>query len=85
MRYLKDKAPPREKKPIQRIAEASDIAARFGLDSSSMDHLSKTHHKQWVIDQMLRKLLTKSQYKSFLKEVNENVPEYLPWDKGIAP
>ena len=41
-------------------------------------------NKQWVVDQMLRSLLSKEQYEVWIKKNNSN-PEYETWDVGIAP
>jgi len=40
------------------------------------------HHKQWVIDQMIRELLG-DEYTSFAEGYQEGAEE--PWDTGIAP
>lgn len=40
------------------------------------------HHKQWVIDQMVR-AITGENYQEFLDTYND--PEYGEWDEGIAP
>ena len=53
------------------------VAQRFGS-------IDGAHHKQWVIDQMLRSLLVKEDYEDWVKEVNKD-PENDPWDVGIAP
>ena len=46
------------------------------------------HHKQWVLDQVLRILLG-DEYTPFMKAYNEELgPEgeaFDPWDTGIAP
>lgn len=56
---------------------AADIAMQFGM-------IDGAHHKQWVIDQMLRAMLTEEEYKDF-RDLMDNDPEYDPWDEGIAP
>lgn len=61
----------------ERMAEAAAIAARYGM-------IDGAHHKQWVIDQMLRKMLGPSGYADWVDEMNSD-PEYDPWDAGIAP
>ena len=53
------------------IIEAVNLATVFGFDDGS-------HHKQWVIDQMLRILLGKEEYENFRKANPD-------WDPGIAP
>jgi hypothetical protein len=60
-----------------RAQEAATIATRFGM-------IDGEHHKQWVIDQMLRIILGEEGYEKWLKEMNSD-PDYEPWDPGIAP
>lgn len=46
------------------------------------------HHKAWVIDQMVRKLLvTEEAYKKFIAEYcdGEDGTDTYEWDVGIAP
>ena len=59
-----------------RIDKAVEVALQYG-------RIDGDHHKTWVIDQMLRRLLGKD----YNKIVNspEDVKEYGKWDKGIAP
>lgn len=60
----------------ERIRKAVEVAERYGgIDGG--------HHKQWVIDQMLRALLA-HKYDSWVKEMNAD-EEYDDWDVGIAP
>jgi hypothetical protein len=59
-----------------RIAAACGVAERFGM-------IDGTHHKQWVIDQMLR-LLLGDRYETWVEAMNSD-GDYLPWDRGIAP
>lgn len=46
------------------------------------------HHKQWVLDQVLRNLLQDT-YESVIAEWNAETDEdgelYSPWDEGVAP
>ncbi len=59
--------------------EAIDLAIQFGgIDGS--------HHKMWVIDQMLRILLG-DKYAETIKEIcnGEDGPNTYEWDEGIAP
>ena len=55
---------------MDKVYDAVEIAIDYGQYDGA-------HHKQWVIDQMLRKLLDDKYY-----EVIEKVPD---WDTGIAP
>lgn len=43
-----------------------------------------SHHKQWVIDQMLRIMLGEVGYEEWVTHMNSD-PDYTPWDEGIAP
>jgi hypothetical protein len=54
-----------------RIKKASSIASEYS-------EIDGAHHKQWVIDQMLRVLLGKEEYDNWLKKQNY-------WDCGVAP
>ena len=64
-----------------RIKEALDIAYDFG----SVDG---AHHKQWVMDQMLRALLADDYCEwvaEYEKPIDEDSDDYYEWDTGIAP
>ncbi len=66
----------------ERIEAAIAIAERYG-------GIDGEHHKQWVIDQMLRVLMTPERYEEFWR-TRTNGPDgepdyYMPWDTGIAP
>lgn len=64
---------------LQRIKNAIDIAIRYGgIDGS--------HHKAWVIDQMVRQL-TGNRYSEIVREAcdGEDGPDTYDWDVGIAP
>lgn len=61
----------------KRIIAATEVAAQYGM-------VDGAHHKQWVIDQMLRVLLGKHGYEFWVSEQNKD-PEYRRWDTGIAP
>jgi len=56
--------------------EAVKLILRFG-------EIDGSHHKQWVLDQVLR-ILFRQNYKKEMKEFNSD-PEYSKWDEGIAP
>lgn len=59
-----------------RIASACDVPAQYG-------GIGGEHHKQLVIDQMLRALLGDA-YGAWVEEQNADA-DYAPWDVGIAP
>lgn len=63
----------------ERIERAVNTAIQYGQVDGS-------HHKMWVIDQMLRELLPEKEYKEFVEEYEhgEDGEEY-EWDTGIAP
>lgn len=67
----------------------SDTKIQAAIDCSwTYGGIDGAHHKQWLIDQMLRSLLD-DQYDSWVKAYNEDVDEeggsYSLWDVGIAP
>lgn len=57
--------------------KVASIAARFGM-------IDGDHHKQWVIDQMLRAALCKHKYEEWVEQMNSD-PDYEPWDVGTPP
>ena len=59
----------------QNIKEAVEIALNYGS-------IDGDHHKMWVIDQMLRKILGNKEYKKAMKALDKNDDS---WDEGIAP
>lgn len=62
----------------QQIEDALNIAAQFG-------GIEGSHHKQWIIDQMVRKL-TGDRYEEWVKTwKSEPGYEDSEWDEGIAP
>ena len=61
---------------LARVQEAAELAWRYGM-------IDGAHHKQWVIDQMLRAMLG-DEYEAWVREHNGDV-QYDPWDRGIAP
>lgn len=61
---------------LKRRRAAVKVAYRFAQTDGG-------HHKMWVIDQMLRRLLGPQEYKAFVKGYVRS-GEY-EWDTGIAP
>ena len=61
------------------IAKATEIAARFGM-------IDGAHHKQWVIDQMLRAVLGDG-YDAWRKAEDQDCASsgYPLWDEGTPP
>ncbi len=66
-----------EKSLEDRITDALDVAEYGGIDGS--------HHKQWVIDQMIRCLV--DDYDKWVTKfrAGEDGPETYSWNVGIAP
>lgn len=60
----------------QRINNAVDLAWRYG-------GIDGDHHQKWLVDQMLRKMLTEKEYTEFVHDYEES-GEY-KWQTGIAP
>ena len=63
----------------ERIAEAVDIAVRWG-------GIDGDHHKAWTIDQMVR-VLAGDRYAEIVAEsrAGEDGPDSYSWDEGIPP
>lgn len=53
----------------ERVSLAANLALEYG-------YIDGSHHKQWLISQMLRTLLTEEEEATLLDE---------DWDDGIAP
>ena len=65
--------------PYTRIADAMTVISNYGgIDGG--------HHKQWVIDQVARKLLGQN-YSDWVVDMcaGEDGPNTYEWDTGIAP
>ena len=63
------------------LIKALTIARKYG-------GIDGDHHKNWVIDQMVRSIIdNEEQYLAFVKDVKngEDGPETYEWDEGIAP
>ncbi len=63
----------------ERINEAIELAVRYGgIDGS--------HHKDWVIDQMVR-ILAGERYTQIVREAcyGEDGPDTYSWETGVAP
>lgn len=68
----------KEMTDAERIAKAVDLISQYGgIDGG--------HHKQWVLDQVLRVLLP--DYETWVQEYRngEDGPDTYEWDEGIAP
>ena len=62
---------------LARVQEAAELAWRYGM-------IDGAHHKQWVIDQMLRAILGDVPYAKIMEDYNSD-DDYCDWDEGIAP
>ena len=65
-----------------KIERAIDLGIRYG-------QIDGSHHKMWVIDQMMR-ILTGSEYEKIIKENSlpkegDDEDAVYEWDCGIAP
>jgi len=67
---------------IERIYKAIELAFQYG-------QIDGSHHKMWVIDQMIRVLLNNDEasYKDYVKCAcdGEDGPNTYDWDEGVAP
>ena len=65
--------------PQRRIVAAITLATRYGS-------IDGAHHKNWVIDQMVR-LLAGDDYDEVVRlaKAGPNGPDSYEWDCGIAP
>ncbi len=61
----------------EKIQKSIDIILQHGM-------IDGEHHKQWLLDQVLRILLEDPWYKERMDEYNSN-EDYENWDTGIAP
>lgn len=63
----------------ERIKKALNYAWQYG-------QIDGSHHKMWVIDQMVRALLSEEDYKEWVKSYEApDGEDYWEWDMGIAP
>jgi hypothetical protein len=63
------------------VEKALELARRYG-------GIDGDHHKNWVIDQMVRTLINnEDDYELFVAQskAGEKGPETYSWDEGIAP
>jgi len=66
----------------KRVGDAVELITRYGGTDGA-------HHKQWLLDQTLRTLLTPRLYQewrdAYDNNTDENGERYGEWDEGIAP
>ena len=69
----------------ERILEARIESALSYIDSYG--GTDGAHHKQWVLDQVVRALLTEDGYVEWVRKHNdgEDGPNTYEWDEGIPP
>ena len=68
---------------MREVDDALDIALNDGT-------IDGNHHKAWVIDQMVRKLVAVSKYRTYEEFIRQHAdgedgPNTYEWDTGIAP
>lgn len=66
--------------PSEAIAKVKDLIFDFGgIDGS--------HHKQWLLNEILKTVLTTEEYNEWLVQysLDEDGEVSFEWDKGIAP
>ena len=63
------------------MLKSGNIEQRAAAIALEYGHIDGAHHKQWVIDQMLR-LISGSAYKTLMAYCDSAGYE---WDTGIAP
>lgn len=64
----------------ERVINTLLVAENYAMEDGA-------HHKQWVIDQMLRILLGLAEYREWVDRYNafSIANDYEVWDEGIAP
>lgn len=64
---------------LKQMDEALDVINQYG-------GIDGAHHKQWVLDQVVRKL-TGDGYEAWVikQKDGEDGPDSYDWDEGIAP
>ena len=60
--------------------EALDLIMQYG-------GIDGAHHKQWLLDQIVRRLTSEAGYVRWVKkyQAGEDGPNTYEWDTGIAP
>ncbi len=68
------------------VQDAQEAAAKIKSALDLAENIDGAHHKQWIIDQMVR-ALTGSGYQLWVTayQDGEDGPETYAWDTGIAP
>ena len=66
--------------PILRIDKALDVINQYG-------GIDGAHHKQWVLDQVVRTLLPDGFYDEWVRQHNDGDegPNTYEWEEGTAP
>lgn len=73
-----------EKVPVALLAKNSNIAVAVDL-IVSYSQIDGAHHKAWVLDQVLRCLVSDKEYNEIINMVDPEYGEPYGWDEGIAP
>jgi hypothetical protein len=68
------------------LQKRADDAKVFGAVSIALRYggIDGAHHKQWVIDQMLRSILGEALYVKTMEDHSSDL-DYPAWDEGTAP
>jgi hypothetical protein len=61
----------------EQIEKSIDLILKYGM-------IDGAHHKQWILDQILRILIEEPWYEVRMSKYNSN-EDYDEWDIGIAP
>jgi len=66
--------------PKEGIAAAVSVIEEYGMTDGA-------HHKQWILDQVLRAILGAKGYDKWLSTYNATAQsgEWPEWDQGVAP
>lgn len=72
-----------EKVPTALLGKNQNISAAVDL-IVSYSQIDGAHHKAWVLDQVLRCLVSEEDYDEIINAVDEDGEPY-GWDEGIAP
>ena len=82
---VKPPPPPAPPKPPAKAGNASRIGKALAI-AQDFAGVDGAHHKDWIIDQMVR-ALTGKKYKAWVRQCRngKDGPNTYEWDIGIAP
>lgn len=71
--------PNMDMKEQEKLKNILNLIDRYGMIDGS-------HHKQWLLDQIVKVILTPEEYEKWITEFDEEEQEeFIWWEKGIAP